>query len=109
MYRITYYNREAIVDEDWNLQGYKTVKRTYDCDTEEFFNEMFVLIKKQHGQWGEVTYGYFPDEPTAEELEKEELKAEIKTLKEQLLEVQKYVINKEYNNLLENGGMKNVI
>lgn len=45
-----------------------------------------------------------------EEMEKEKtLEEEVTTLKEQLIDMQKYIIDKEYNNLLENGGMNDVI
>ncbi|MDU1348257.1 hypothetical protein [uncultured Clostridium sp.] len=49
----------------------------------------------------DVWYEYedIPEQP------KEELQEEVKDLKEQLLEIQNYIVEQKYNNLLENGGM----
>ncbi|WP_291559384.1 MULTISPECIES: hypothetical protein [unclassified Clostridium] len=112
MYKIRYFILEVvdiIENEDDTVEIVTELREHYyeckDAELEQWYN----YIKETYGEYGEVTYEWFEYEPTKEELEKEELEAEIKALKEQLLEVQNYVIDKEYNNLLENGGMKDVI
>jgi len=51
-----------------------------------------------------LVFDFTPEQ--IEEVEKKKtLEEEVKTLKEQLLEVQNYVVEQKYNNLLENGGV----
>ncbi len=112
MHRIKYFVLavvNTIENEDGTITTEKDLVETYydckDIELEKWYNH----IVKCYGKYGEVSFEQIEDELTKEELEKENLKAEIKALKEQLLEVQNYVVDKEYNNLLENGGMKNVV
>lgn len=112
MYKIKYYNME-VIEEDFNKTNEHEYKKElreleYTCKNDEF-EYWLDVIQNTYSKYGEVTHEHVEDEATKEELEKKELKAEIKTLKEQLLEIQTYVVDKEYNNLLENGGIKDVI
>ncbi len=67
MYKITYYNNDTLIDRDYNITGYKINQKTYECPNDEL-DHWLTYITDSYGQWGEVTYEHFPDEPTKEEL-----------------------------------------
>lgn len=85
--------------KDYNMD-FITVIDIEDLETIEKINTC-TSVKLDNN---ELVFDFTPEQ--IEEMEKKKtLEEEIGALKEQLLEVQKYVIDKEYNNLLENGGM----
>lgn len=68
MYKITYYNNDLILDKDDGPTGeYKINQRTIECGHPEL-EGLLTTIQQNYGQWGEVNYEHFPDEPTKEEL-----------------------------------------
>lgn len=47
-----------------------------------------------------------PNEPEAPPIYQKPLSEEVKNLKSQVLEMQNYIVNEQYNNLLSTGGLK---